>query len=178
MGRTDSRSARRAEVAGQPLLAEIAARFVAAVAVLIGGLVHIELYFRKGYRSMPNANLGRSFMLNGIASIVVAAVLLVRRDLLVRLAGVAVTVGTLIAFYLSRNTDNGIFGFREKGFSPSPEAAIALIVEIVALVVLAVSFVPALRWRRQTAGPTPVAYAGAAGVVLVGVIATLVWVNG
>ena len=157
---------------------EIVTRFIAAAALLIGGLVHIELYFSKGYRSVPNANLGRSFVLNGVVSIVVAAALLLRRDLLVRLSGVAVTVGTLIAFYLSRNTDSGIFGFTEKGFSPSPEAAIALIVEIVALIVLAASFVPALRWRRQTAGPSALASAGAAAVVLAGVIATLVWVHG
>ncbi len=152
-------------------------RVVAAVAVLIGGLVHIELYFNKGYRSIPDPNLGRSFVLNGIASVAVASVLLIRRHAIVRLGGLAIAVGTLIAFYLSRNTDSGIFGFTERGFTPSPEAALALLVEIVALVVLGLSFVPTLRWRRRLAGPAAVAYAGAAAIVAIGVIATLVWAN-
>ena len=112
-----------------------AARWLAAAALLIGGLVHIYLYYQ-GYRSFPNANLGRSFMLNAIASAVVAALLVARSDRLIQLAGIAVAAGTLIAFTLTRVTDKGIFGFTEKGLDPSPEAIIALVAEIAAIVLL------------------------------------------
>jgi hypothetical protein len=45
--------------------------FVTAALVLVGALIHIKLYF-DGYRSVPKANLGRSFLLNGAAGIVLA----------------------------------------------------------------------------------------------------------
>jgi len=45
-------------------------RLVAAVAILIGGLVHLQLYL-DGYRDFPDANLGRSFLLNVVASVIV-----------------------------------------------------------------------------------------------------------
>ena len=34
-----------------------AARLLAAAAILVGGLVHLQLYF-DGYRSLPDPNLG------------------------------------------------------------------------------------------------------------------------
>lgn len=160
-----------------PEPAVITLRYLAAAAILVGGLVHLELYFRGGYRDVPNANLGRSFILNGVGSIAVAAALLVRRDVVARLAGIAVTVGTLIAFTLSRRTDRGVFGFTERGLSPAPQAVLALVSELLALVVLAISFIPALSWRQGTAGPPRLAWAAAAGVVVIGAVATLVWAN-
>jgi len=51
----------------------VARGLVAALAILVGGSAHLQLYFRGGYRSFPNANLGRSFLLNGVASVFVAA---------------------------------------------------------------------------------------------------------
>lgn len=115
-------------------------RFDAATALLIGGLVHLQLYF-DGYRDLPDANLGRSFIANGVASVLIAAALLVRRDALIRLAGIGVALGTLAAFAKSRMGD-GIFGLREDGLNPSPQAIIALIAEIAAVVILAASFLP------------------------------------
>jgi len=94
-------------------------RVVAAVLVLIGGYIHLKLYF-DGYRDVPDANLGRSFLLNAAAAVVVAA---------------ALVNATLIGFGMSR-TSRGIFDFTESGFQPSPEAAISLVVEIAAAVVL------------------------------------------
>ncbi len=156
---------------------DVGLRLVAALAILIGGLVHLELYFRGGYRSFPNANLGRSFLVNGVASVLVAAVLLMRRDAIVRLAGMAVSVGTLIAFYLTRQTDKGIFGFAEKGLQPSPQAALALIVELVAFVVLLASFVPALGWKNQSVISVRVAGALACAFIAVGIVGSVVWAN-
>jgi plastocyanin len=98
--------------------------------------VHLKLYF-DGYRDAPDENLGRSFILQVVASVVVAIAVAVRRDVWVRIAGIAVAGGTLVAFGLSR-TDRGIFGAKEEGLDPSPEALIFLIAEIGAIVLLAV----------------------------------------
>ena len=116
-------------------------RLAAATALLVGGLVHLQLYF-DGYRSINR--IGPSFLANAIASGVVAAAVAVRKDWFVRLAGIAVAVGTLVAFVLSRRGD-GLFNFREQGLAPSPQALVALVVEIVAILALAASFTPSIR---------------------------------
>jgi len=109
-------------------------RILAAVLVLIGGVIHLRLYF-DGYRDVPDANLGRSFLLNAAAAVVVAVVLVAWRNVLALVAGLVLVNATLVGFGLSR-TSRGIFGFTESGFQPSPEAALSLIVEIGAAVVL------------------------------------------
>ena len=70
-----------------------------------------------------------------IASVVVAVALVLWRHWAVVVAGLLVVNGTLIAFAMSR-TDNGIFGFTERGFEPSPDAVLALVFEIGAAVIL------------------------------------------
>ena len=109
-------------------------RVLAAVLVLVGGYIHLKLYF-DGYRDVPNANLGRSFLLNAAAALVVAAALVLWRTVWPLIAGLVLVNATLLGFGLSR-TSSGIFGFTETGFQPSPEAAISLVVEIGAAVVL------------------------------------------
>jgi plastocyanin len=157
--------------------AEVAMRVIAAAAILVGGLVHLDLYFRYGYRDFPNANLGRSFVANGIASVIVAAALLLRREAIIRLIGIVLAAGTLVAFFMSRHLDKGIFGFTEKGWEPSPQATIAFVAEVVAIVVLAASFVPALRWRQQAVVNVAVAGALALIVVAIGIAAPAVWAH-
>jgi hypothetical protein len=109
-------------------------RVVAAVLVLVAGYIHLKLYF-DGYRDIPDANLGRSFLLNAAAAVVVAAALVLWRNVWALVAGLVLVNATLIGFGLSR-TSRGIFGFTESGFQPSPEAAISLVVEIGAAVIL------------------------------------------
>jgi hypothetical protein len=109
-------------------------RVLAAVLVLIGGYIHLKLYF-DGYRDVPDANLGRSFLLNAAAALVVAVALVVWRNVWALVAGLVLVNATLIGFGMSR-TSKGIFGFTESGFQPSPEAAISVIVEIGAAIVL------------------------------------------
>jgi hypothetical protein len=111
-----------------------AGRWLAAALVLAGGAIHLKLYF-DSYRDFPNANLGRSFLLNAVASLVVAVLLVVWRHPLSLVAGLVWVNATLIGFALSR-TDTGIFGFTESGFNPSPEAVLSLIFEIGAALVL------------------------------------------
>ncbi len=143
-----------------------AVRLGAALAVFVSGLIHLQLYF-DGYRDFPDANLGRSFLLNAIVSVVVAIALVARNEVVVRLAAVALLIGTLVAFVLSR-TDQGIFGFTESGLNPSPQAALALILEIVGLVLLAATFVPAVGPGGQLAVAPAAVLAGLAVVVAIG----------
>lgn len=149
-------------------------RYLAAALLLIGGLVHLKLYF-DGYRDLPDENLGRSFLLNVVASVVVAIAVAVRRDMWVRIAGIVVAGGTLAAFAVSR-TDRGIFGLKEDGLNPSPEALIALIAEVGAIVVLAVLL--ATDRPRSGAGeavrPRP-ALLIAAGAVIIAVGLGVFW---
>jgi plastocyanin len=137
---------------GRPL------RIVAALALLVGGLVHLQLYF-EGYRSIDK--IGPSFLLNAIASGVVAAALVARGEWFVRLAGIGVAAGTIAAFVISRQGD-GLFDFREQGLNPSPQAIIALLVEIVAIVALAMTFLPSV---ADETSPAPIAVAGLAAAV-------------
>jgi plastocyanin len=146
-------------VRSSPLL-----RYLGAVLLLIGGLVHLQLYF-DGYRDFPNENLGRSFLLNAVASVVVASLLFLRRDALVRLAAVSIAAGTLVAFALSR-TGDGIFGFTESGLNPSPQASIALFTEIAAIAVLLASLAVERPSRERTTGGKLAPLGAAASVVV------------
>jgi hypothetical protein len=121
---------------------------VTAALVATGGYVHLCLY-RHGYRSIPK--IGTGFLLQVVASAIVAAALLAgprRVARLVRvtdgfagtvtgLAAAALSTGTLAAFALTR-TPGGLFNFQERGLQPSPQALVALVSEAGVLVVLAV----------------------------------------
>jgi hypothetical protein len=118
-------------------------RWVASLSALLiaaGGYVHLCLY-RHGYRTIPKIGVG--FLLTVIASGVLALGLVVLRggaNRLVRLAGIALSAGTLVAFAVSR-TPAGLFNFREVGFHPSPQAALAVLTEGSALLLLLITFV-------------------------------------
>src|SRR4051794_38963319 len=90
-------------------------RILAAVLVLIAGYLHLKLYF-DSYR---HTDVGGPFLLNAAASLVVAAALVLWRNVWVPVAGLVLVNATLVAFGLSR-TSRGVFGFTEKGFEPSP----------------------------------------------------------
>lgn len=118
-------------------------RIVAAVLILAGGIVHLQLW-NDGYKDIPD--IGPAFLGNVIASVVVAVALVVWPHWAAIVAGLAVVNGTLVAFTMSR-TDGGIFDFTERGWQPSPEAALALVFEVAAGVALVW-----LLWRSLAAG--------------------------
>ncbi len=93
------------------------------------GLIHLRLYLTT-YRDVPIENLGRSFVLNAVVAVAAAVVVLLVSHRWAVLAPLAVANATLVAFGLSR-TDRGIMGFTERGWTPSPEAALAVFLEIV-----------------------------------------------
>ena len=100
--------------------------------MLAGGVVHLKLW-NDGYKDIDQ--IGPAFLGNVVASAAVAVALVVTTHWAAVVAGLAVVNGSLLAFALSR-TDRGILDFTERGFQPSPEAALALVFEIAAGVVL------------------------------------------
>jgi plastocyanin len=145
-----------------------ALRIGAALALLVTALVHLDLYFG-GYRNAGSVPaFGRSILLDAVVAGVAAAVVAVRREWFVRLAGIVVAAATLAAFAFT-HTEHSLLGFRGSGLEPSPQAAVALIAELAAIVLLAVTFVPAIAARDQSSGIGLLAGTGAAtAIVLVG----------
>ena len=121
-------------------------RIGAAVAILISGIVHLDLYFNQDYRfASPNANFGRSLLLNAIASGLVATALVVRKDWFIKAGGIIFSAST-IAVFAYTHSSHTFLGYSHGGpaFEPSPQAQIALIVQIASIVLLAASLVPAV----------------------------------
>ena len=121
------------------------ARSIAAVLILAGGAVHLQLW-RGGYRGIPR--IGPWFMANVIISAVLAVALMVRNDARVALAGVIFSLASLGALVMSRTI--GIFGFTERAWTTSVVRATAA--EVGAVLFLTVI----LALRRSSRIPVPV----------------------
>ena len=100
-------------------------RLVGAVLVLAGGAIHLRL----NLDDYGNDDILKAFALNAAASALVAAYLVLRDDVVGPIAGLALSIGSLGAFVMSRRGD-GILDFREVGWNPSPEAALTVAVEV------------------------------------------------
>jgi hypothetical protein len=100
---------------------------LAAGSVLAAGAVHTRL----GFEAYGTADLVTVFFLNGAGSAVVAAWIAYDRRPFPLLAGLGVSLTSLLAFALSRVGD-GVLGFRATGLDPAPEAAITLATEVLA----------------------------------------------
>lgn len=115
-------------------------RALAALFLVAGGLVHLELW-NGGYRAIPK--IGPLFMANFVGSIALAVALMASRRASVALAGILFAAGSLAALVLSRTV--GVFGFTEAIWTT--QATRTLAVEVGAIVALAV----ALMMQRRTA---------------------------
>jgi hypothetical protein len=104
-------------------------RLAIAIGCVLIGAIHLRLYF-DSYRDIPIENVGRSFVLNAVAGGVAAVVVLIWPSRLALLAPLVLANATLLAFAMSR-TDRGIFNFTERGWDPSPDAALSVGVEII-----------------------------------------------
>jgi hypothetical protein len=118
-----------------------------AALVVTGGYQHFCLY-RHGYRSIPT--IGPAFLLQFTSSAVIAIALVFARGWVragrhrvpiaqvVRLAGIGLGVGTLVALAVA-HTSGGLFGFREIGLKPAPQTLITILTEYDAAVLLAIA---------------------------------------
>ena len=122
-----------------------------AIALLVAGLVHLDLYFGGYHDAGSVPQFGRSILANTIISGVLAVAVATRREWFVRLAGIALPVATLSAFTFT-HTGHTLFGFEGDGLQPSPQAQLVLAAEIAATVLLAATFVPSLAARDHSSG--------------------------
>lgn len=125
---------------------ERSTRIAAAAFVLIGGLVHLQLW-RTGYREIPR--IGSLFIANVAVSAVLALVVLVRSNRAVTFAGILFALGSLGALVMSRTV--GILGFTEREWTD--QALRATTAELGAIVAFAVLLVAS---GRFSPGPVPV----------------------
>ncbi len=131
-----------------------ATRTLAAACLATSGYLHAWLY-GNGYRAIPK--IGPSFQWQAAASLAVAVLLPLTNLVLLRLAAGGLAAGSLGAFALSRTV--GVLGFTEHGWVPAPQALISVLVEVTALLALAV---PAAGWLRQRLRRMSAAVAGPA----------------
>jgi hypothetical protein len=108
-------------------------RRLAALAILVAGGVHLDLWLRHGYRAVHV--IGPLFLINGIAAALIATLLAWRAAALIELAGLGYAVSTLAAFFVS--VYHGLFGFVE-ALNGTPQT-IAALAEATALVLLTIA---------------------------------------
>jgi hypothetical protein len=108
---------------------------LAAVAILVTGAVHLELWLWHGYRGVPT--VGTLFLLNAISAAVIAVGLIWPGGWLFELAGLGYAATTLAAFFIS--VYHGLFGFVDT-LHGTPQA-VAGIAEVAAIVLLAAALV-------------------------------------
>ena len=104
----------------------------AAILMICSGLIHIHLW-DIAYRHV--ATLGPLFLVQAVAALVLAVVLVVARVVVVALACMALMLGTVVGFILADTV--GIFGFKLPAVTGW--AYEALIAELLSAVVLGVS---------------------------------------
>jgi len=120
-------------------------RSVGAVLLVLGGAVHLQQWFRN-YRELE---IGPTFLLNAIASVVVATFLFGARGRTARwasLGGIGLSLASLGALLASRTI--GLPGFTAVGYD-RPEIE-AIVLELLAAVVLGAAW-----WHSRGAVPDP-----------------------
>ena len=110
----------------------ILVRLGLAVSLIISALSHAYLYVH-GYQHIPT--IGSGFLVQASVSVAIALLILVGGPGWLRWAAAAVAGGSLVAFALSRTV--GLSGFSERGWDPSPYAAVSVGAELLTVVVWA-----------------------------------------
>lgn len=99
-----------------------------AASLALSAVSHAYLYVR-GYQRIPA--IGTGFLVQASVSLAIALLIVAGGPAWLRWAGAAMAAGSLVAFALSRTV--GLFGFSERGWDPSPHAAISVAAEVVIL---------------------------------------------
>jgi hypothetical protein len=107
------------------IFADAVTRIGIAVAMAVSGVSHAYLYIH-GYQHIPT--IGAAFVLQASVSFAVAVLILIGGPGWLRWAAAMVAGGALVAFVLSRTV--GLFGFSERGWQPSPHAAVSVVAEL------------------------------------------------
>lgn len=108
-----------------------------AASLLGSAASHAYLYVH-GYQHIPM--IGTSFLIQASASFALAVLILLGGPWWLRWAAAAIAGGSLVAFALSRTA--GLFGFTERGWDPSPYAAISVAAEVLTVLLWTLSDYP------------------------------------
>ena len=119
-------------------------RLVLAASLAATGAIHAYLYIH-GYQHIPM--IGTSFLIQASVSFSLALLIVVGGPAWLQWAAAAVAGGSLVAFVLSRTV--GLFGFSERGWDPSPYAAISVATEVLCVLLWAAGLVGVLRPKRN-----------------------------
>jgi hypothetical protein len=128
------------------LTARLALRVAIGAAVAVSGVIHAYLYI-DGYRYIPT--VGPGFLAQASIFCALAVLIVLGAPDWASWVAAVLSAGALIAFALSRTV--GLFGFTERGWQPSPEAALAVIAEVATLVLVAVAFLARTRHPAHAA---------------------------
>jgi hypothetical protein len=120
-------------------------RTPAAVCLLVGGIVHLQLWL-SGYRVIPY--VGPLFVANVVVSVVLAVALVARNDTRITVVGIVFSLASLVALVMSRTI--GLFGFTEPTWTD--QALRATGAELTAVVALSIVL---LVTRRPDVAATP-----------------------
>lgn len=119
-------------------------RVAAAATLATSGYIHAQLYVT-GYRFIHV--VGVLFLLQASASFALAALLLAGGPIYLRLAAAGAAAGALGGFAASRTV--GVFGFTERGWQPSPQSLLSVLVEVATLFLLAPAFIEVAKTVRR-----------------------------
>jgi hypothetical protein len=119
-----------------------------AVSLAVSAVSHAYLYIH-GYQHIPM--IGAAFLIQASVSLSLAVLIVVGGPWWIEWAAAAMAGGSLVAFVLSRTV--GLFGFTERGWDPSPHAAITVVAEALCVLLWAAAVVRWPQTRRVAAAP-------------------------
>lgn len=123
-----------------------AIRVAVSASLMVSGVVHADLYIH-GYRDVPT--VGPAFLFQASVFCALGALILIGAPGWFSWAGAVLSVGTLIAFALSRTV--GLFGFTESGWDPAPQGALSAITEVLTVVLVGAAALLSTRQLTATA---------------------------
>jgi hypothetical protein len=117
-----------------------------AVSLAVSAYSHAYLYIH-GYQHIPM--IGTAFLIQASVSFSLALLIVAGGPWWLEWGAAAMAGGSLVAFVLSRTV--GLFGFTERGWDPSPHAALTVVAEALCVLLWAVAFVRLPLPRRVAA---------------------------
>ncbi len=113
-------------------ISRLVVRVGISATLAVSGVIHAYLYAH-GYSHIPT--IGPAFLLQAIVFCALALLILAGGPDWLRWAGALLSVAALVGFALSRTV--GLSGFTERGWQPSPQAAVSVIAEVLTVVLVA-----------------------------------------
>ena len=107
-----------------------------AVSLAVSAVIHAYLYIH-GYQHIPM--IGTAFLIQASVSFALSLLIVVGGPWWLDWAAAAMAGGSLVAFVLSRTV--GLLGFTERGWDPSPHAALSVASEALCVLLWAGAFV-------------------------------------